>query len=302
MVIVLILIVIIPNLIEISEDPSETISYISYRVIHTLELQSEPEIDVKINCTIPSDTANFQIVKNVEYSIVPSHVFIDEHNNTIAHFSFSKHEGNITITIVSLIEVNELDFRKTLPLHQYNTSTQIFQQYTKPEIYIESDSPLIRKLAYNITNNSSNPIEASKLICEWVNKNLNHTGYHDKSRGALWTLENGSGDCSEFAHLFVALCRAVEIPSRFVDGISLWSFSEEGIQKWDVLGHDWAEVYFPNIGWVWVDPFSNQFGCSDGKHIALQHGQYSESLGGWYRYHHEGVSNVTEHFEIYFAD
>jgi len=247
----IVLIVIIAYPIENSETPIENVSSISYRIIYTLELQCEPETEVTINCTVPSETASFQKVKNVEYSIEPSQITIDEHNNTIAHFSFPQHEGNITISIISIIELQKLEFREELQIYQYNTTAQIFKEYTKQENYIESDSPKIKELAYNLTTNSSNALEASKLICEWVNKNLNHTGYNDEARGALWALENGTGDCSEFTHLFIALCRAIDIPSRLVNGISLWSFSEDGIQEWNVVGHDWAEVYFPNVGWVW---------------------------------------------------
>jgi len=254
---------------------------------------------VKINCTLPSETANFQKVKNTEYSINPSQIVTDEHNNTVAIFSIPHQQANITISIISIIELEQLEFRQSSPIFQYNKTSQIFQEYTKQEIYIESDAPKIRELAYDITANSSNALESSKLICEWVNENLNHTGYAEEERGALWALENGTGDCSEFSHLFIALCRAVGIPSRFVNGISLWSFLEDGIQEWNEVGHDWAEVYFPDVGWVWVDPVSNEFGCSDGKHLALQHGQHSSSIEGNYRYRYIGASKATEMFEIY---
>ena len=72
-----------------------------------------------------------------------------------------------------------------------------------------------------------------------------------------------------------------------------------GNQNWTNIGHDWAEVYLPSQGWVWVDPVSNNYGCTDGQHIAFQIGQYCESLSGNYLYSYIGNGKITEQFKIY---
>lgn len=121
------------------------------------------------------------------------------------------------------------------------------------------------------------------------------------SVGALWALENRTGDCSEHAFLFVALCRAINIPANFINGIYTGNINATswGVQNYTDIGHDWAEVYLPSQGWVWVDPTSGNYSCSDGQHIALQLGQYCKSLNGDYRYNFTGNAQVTEHFEIF---
>ena len=55
------------------------------------------------------------------------------------------------------------------------------------------------------------------------------------------------GDCTEYADLFVAVCRAKNIPARVITGISVQSDNTKA-------KHNWAEVYLKEYGWVPFDP------------------------------------------------
>lgn len=271
----------------------------NYRLIHTLQFISNSSGNIQVNCTVPRDTRNFQIVRSVNYSVTPSWSIIDEHNNTVVHFEFNLIENEpLNISITTLVEVNETSL-EIISLDEYDFMSLIYQRYTKPERYIESDNPQIKQLAFNLTSGCSDKCNTSRAICKWVNSYLNYSVFSSEPRGALWALENGIGDCSEYSHLFIALCRSVNIPARFIDGIVLWSVHDWGLQDWTEVGHDWAEVYLPNAGWIWVDPTADHFGYCDGKHIALQHGQYCKALRGYYRYSINAKVDVTEHFEIF---
>jgi transglutaminase-like putative cysteine protease len=79
---------------------------------------------------------------------------------------------------------------------------------------------------------------------------IDHMEYADPSRwnrGAVEALERGKGDCTEYADLFVAVCRAKEIPARVVTGYTV-RFDSESPK------HNWAEVYLQSYGWVPFDP------------------------------------------------
>jgi transglutaminase-like putative cysteine protease len=58
---------------------------------------------------------------------------------------------------------------------------------------------------------------------------------------ALKTLRTGSGVCQDYAFLSIALLRALDIPSRFVEGTA-------GGQR-----HAWVEVWVGNR-WLTMDP------------------------------------------------
>lgn len=66
---------------------------------------------------------------------------------------------------------------------------------------------------------------------------------------ASTVLQRRSGSCSEFSYLFAALCRAVDIPTRFVGA----SENTTGGECVDRVWHRWVQVYLPPYGWVDVD-------------------------------------------------
>lgn len=56
-------------------------------------------------------------------------------------------------------------------------------------------------------------------IYDWVRERHEYRyGASDASTGALDTIENGAGVCRDFAHVGVALSRALHLPTRFVAG------------------------------------------------------------------------------------
>ena len=84
----------------------------------------------------------------------------------------------------------------------------------------------------------------------FVIANLKRGPFDKMNHGALWALEKKIGDCTEFADLFLALCRANRLPARFCEGYLI-----SDVAKDDTAKHDWAEVYFAKYGWVPFDPF-----------------------------------------------
>jgi transglutaminase-like putative cysteine protease len=282
-----------------NENGNAPTQYALYSFNYTLSLTSDVAREIRLNCTIPTNTPNFQDIQIVNYSIDPMSVIFDENNNTIAGFVISLVPGTVSgVSIMVLAKLNKTSYSvsKSVP---YDTSSQIYQQYTKPEEYVESNNQQIIEVAQNLATGDIDPVNVSRTICTWVHQNLTYSGFSSSARGALWALTTGNGDCTEYSDLFIALCRARGIPARFIDGISLQSINSWGNQSWEKIGHDWAEVYFQDVGWVWVDPTSGQFGCSDGLHLAIQLGQNCSSLPGGYRYSFTGSANVTENFELY---
>src|SRR5262249_713246 len=58
------------------------------------------------------------------------------------------------------------------------------------------------------------------------------------------------GVCQDYAQIFVAAARHLEIPARYVSGYFL---RIDGITAQEA-GHAWAEAYLPKLGWVAFDP------------------------------------------------
>jgi transglutaminase-like putative cysteine protease len=88
-------------------------------------------------------------------------------------------------------------------------------------------------------------------------------------------LHDGRGVCQDFAHLYVALCRAIGLPARYVSG---YLFTEDDATGADtsadmvaVQTHAWAEVAVPGEGWFPVDP-TNHTELTE-RHVKIGHGR-----------------------------
>jgi transglutaminase-like putative cysteine protease len=58
-----------------------------------------------------------------------------------------------------------------------------------------------------------------------------------------------SGVCQDFAHLFIAVARAMGVPARYVSG---YVYSGSGATSVGA-SHAWAEAWVPGRGWLGYD-------------------------------------------------
>lgn len=144
----------------------------------------------------------------------------------------------------------------------YDKSSELYTKYTQPEELIESDNEKIIEKAQEITQGVDDPYVKARLIYNFVVSYLLYEIQEDE-KGALWALENGKGDCSEYSYLFVALCRAAGIPARVQAGFA-FHFVGQVLEG----GHMWAEYYLENYGWMPVDATWQLFNVIDNKHFS----------------------------------
>jgi transglutaminase-like putative cysteine protease len=87
-------------------------------------------------------------------------------------------------------------------------------------------------------------------IQDWVRKRTSFMpGSSNASTSALDTIVGQVGVCRDFAHLMIALCRAVNIPARFVTGIDFGAPPELGPTDF----HAYVEVFLTDR-WYLFDP------------------------------------------------
>ena len=120
--------------------------------------------------------------------------------------------------------------------------------FVYPSRYCQSDR--LRKLANREFGHLMPGYWRAKAIQEWVKARTTFTSASsDSSTSAVDTLIEQVGVCRDFAHLMIALCRAVNIPARFVSGIDYGADPILGPTDF----HAYVEVYVGNR-WYIFDP------------------------------------------------
>jgi predicted Zn-dependent protease len=117
----------------------------------------------------------------------------------------------------------------------------------------------LKNMAVEAIQGASDPAEKVRRLLAFVNGHMQKTP-RPEAVALSELLEDPRGDCTEFADLYIALARAMGLPTRAVLGLY---YAGDAVQSFG--GHMWAETLV-NGQWVEVDPSFNLFPI-DAAHI-----------------------------------
>ena len=140
------------------------------------------------------------------------------------------------------------------------------QRYLRPEPLIESDAPEIRAEAEKAVRGVTGPRAQAERLTRYVNALIDKKPTVSLP-SALEVLRTKVGDCNEHTALYVAMARALGIPSRVNVGLVF--------TRGAFYYHAWPEVYIDEGRgrgyWLPVDPTLNEF-PADATHLRLLRG------------------------------
>ena len=120
--------------------------------------------------------------------------------------------------------------------------------YLYPSRYSQSDR--FASLAMSLFGQLQRGYPRVEAIQRWVRQNVNFQKKSSTSvTSAIETYEQNSGVCRDFAHLMIALCRALSIPARYTTGIDYGADPSLGPTDF----HAYVEVYLSHR-WFLFDP------------------------------------------------
>ena len=127
-------------------------------------------------------------------------------------------------------------------------------QFLMPSRYCESDQ--VADLAWSTFGTGGSGWERVQRVCDWVNERTSFR-YGSSSPGysAVNVLENSVGVCRDFTHLAIALCRALNIPTRYVFGYLPDIGVDDPGTPMDFCA--WMEVFLDEQ-WFTFDPRNNE--------------------------------------------
>lgn len=133
-------------------------------------------------------------------------------------------------------------------------------KFLLPSRYCQSDQ--LGNLAREIAGSITPGYQQVDAITSWIRANITYQyGTSDASTSARETAESRHGVCRDMAHLGISLCRAMNIPARFVCG-----FLHE-LEPMDL--HAWFEAY---VGTRWYT-FDATQQAPKGNRIAISYGR-----------------------------
>lgn len=170
----------------------------------------------------------------------------DEYANQYVEFDFSNHPAGtiITVDIEYRVAVNELAYDLS------NCEGELPNEFTQPELHIESANPQIQSLSKDLSKRKKTTCEQVRAFYDYAGDTLIYT-YNQNDWGAQATLGKMGADCTEYADLTIALSRAAGIPARYYEGLLYLEQQTADLAKTE---HAWVDVYLPGSGWVAMDP------------------------------------------------
>lgn len=240
------------------------------RIGITVSNPSAQQIDngeVKVFGPLAGPTSNFQVQTRANEAFQEE---IDALGNRTILFSRMSIPPYATRRYVVTFELT--------PRAAINGFANFDRRFLAPEPLIESDATEIVRQARSLLS-GGDPNQYPQRAYEWVAQHIHYEGFVADDRGALYGFRAATGDCTEYATLFVALMRAAEIPARVVGG---WVLKTSSVVKANEY-HNWAE-YFAEGRWHLVDPQRRVFNKENEDYVATRIVTRTAEAGFSYRY------------------
>lgn len=147
--------------------------------------------------------------------------------------------------------------KERLPLTLFLRDTDL----TRPD-------PAIRAFARDLANGEGGDrLSTLHALMRRIHTDLTYDpAATEPSTTAAEVFKRQEGVCQDFAHLFIAAARALDIPARYVSG---YVYEPDGAPEGHA-GHAWAEGFVPGIGWIAFDPTHDL--CPTDRHVRIATG------------------------------
>lgn len=247
--------------------------------------------EAAIHVAVPYDTLeNQKIVGPVRWTPEPGSFETDHGGQKVAVFRFRDVPagGSAVAGYDARVRLGELHYafypEDVKPLSSIPKG--MLGAWTGPQSRLQLDVDLVRETSREIVGDETNPYWIARRIFDWTIEKLEY----DRVGG--WDLpttliKRGTGSCSEYAFLYIALARAAGLPARY-EGSVVVRGDDASI---DDVYHRWCEVYLPGIGWMPVDPSGGDqpwpadqaryFGGLADRFLITTHGSGDSEYLGW---------------------
>ena len=241
-------------------------SKINYQLVQRLEPAGQTKY-VRMNFVVPvsfQSPTYKQRIENFNLSLKPQpskqKEQRDKRGNRVIEATWNnpKQAIDVSMTFAAFNTTVLRTLESTAPFPLASIPREM-KDYLSASDQVQTNDPKIQAKAKELVRGVKTEFDAVQRILTWVIDNMRYVT-PPPQYDALYAFENGKGNCQNYSHLSAALMRAVGIPVRIVNGVTLKqpytvrSGNEEFTFKMGQGRHSWIEVYFPDLDWVPFDP------------------------------------------------
>jgi transglutaminase-like putative cysteine protease len=169
----------------------------------------------------------------------------DGFGNSVHYFNLVRPHTRLSVTSRSVVETGVAE--------DADPGEELVQDFLRFRSPVK-DVPGVRELAgrHHVIDPGSGPSVEHAL--DELTRSISREFAYDRAVTNVYSdvddvLALRAGVCQDFAHLFIAVARAMRVPARYVSGY-IHDPRERGVMG---ASHAWAEAWVPDKGWVGYD-------------------------------------------------
>jgi transglutaminase-like putative cysteine protease len=171
--------------------------------------------------------------------------YIDGYGNQVHYFNLVKPHTRLSITSRSTVETG-----LARDGDQGEELVQDFLRFRSPV----KDVPGVRRLAEEHAITDPRSPDAIEHALDGLTLAISRDFEYNRAVTNVYSavdevLELRAGVCQDFAHLFIAVARAMGVPARYVSGYIHFA-DDKGATT---ASHAWGEAWVPGQGWIGYD-------------------------------------------------
>lgn len=201
---------------------------------------------------------NFHPAFTQQQSVVQEHLSVNQAGATWQLQQDA--DGQRSLRLQAQTGPLQLNYQATVEMRHYSDDPEsiaevpLYQlplealRYIYPSRYCQSDR--LAAYAYDLFGQQAPGYARAQAVCDWVQQHVKfRSNSSSGTTSAVDTLVECVGVCRDFAHLMIAMCRAINLPARFVTGTDYGADPALGPPDF----HAYVEVYLGGR-WYLFDP------------------------------------------------
>ncbi|UCD62744.1 MAG: transglutaminase [Candidatus Zixiibacteriota bacterium] len=202
---------------------------------------------------VPENLNSQELIGEVTFTPAATDYLTDKWGQKVAHFQFENlAPGEFTdvtmeaearlYQVLYFVRPDKVGALSEIP-------KEIRNKFLADVTKFSMTDPIIQKGLKEAVGDEKNPYWIGRKIYEYV---IQHIEYELAGGWNLapTVLDRGTGSCSEYSFVYIAMCRAAGLPARYVGSVVIRGDDA----SWDDVFHRWVEIYLPGYGWIPVDP------------------------------------------------